>query len=202
MLALQFPISKINKLMTMDGQWQESGMGATGETFIVGPDDLMRSDSRLFLEDPEAYKRDVVAAGTPPDVAEERDPAARHHPGAAGRHRGHQARAARAARHGDRRRLPRPRDAAGVRARRHPGLRWTVVAKIDTAEAFAPVSAFTRTLVLSTAAIIFVVCIAAMLLARLFVRPIRRLESRCAADQLRRLRRRAPGRHPATNSAI
>ncbi|MDP9165861.1 MAG: cache domain-containing protein, partial [Actinomycetota bacterium] len=44
-LALQFPISKINKLMTVDGQWERSGMGATGETFIVGPDDLMRSNS-------------------------------------------------------------------------------------------------------------------------------------------------------------
>ena len=41
MLALQFPISKINKLMTMDKRWEESGMGKTGETFIVGPDDLM-----------------------------------------------------------------------------------------------------------------------------------------------------------------
>ena len=38
-------------------------------------------------------------------------------------------------------------------------------------------TAFTRTLVLSTAGIIFSVCIAAMLLARLFVRPIRRLEA-------------------------
>ncbi len=36
---------------------------------------------------------------------------------------------------------------------------------------------FTRTLVLSTVIIIFVVCLAAMLLARLFVRPIRRLEA-------------------------
>jgi class 3 adenylate cyclase len=36
---------------------------------------------------------------------------------------------------------------------------------------------FTRTLVISTAVIIFVVCLAAMLLARLFVRPIRRLEA-------------------------
>ena len=70
-LALQFPISKINRLMTMDRRWQDAGMGETGETFIVGPDDLMRSDSRLFLEDPEAYKRDVIEAGTPPDVAEE-----------------------------------------------------------------------------------------------------------------------------------
>lgn len=65
-LALQFPISKINRLMTMDKRWEESGMGKTGETFIVGPDDLMRSDSRLFLEDPKAYRRDVVNAGTPP----------------------------------------------------------------------------------------------------------------------------------------
>ena len=55
-LALQFPISKINRLMTMDKRWEESGMGKTGETFIVGPDDLMRSDSRLFLEDPEAVQ--------------------------------------------------------------------------------------------------------------------------------------------------
>jgi len=39
------------------------------------------------------------------------------------------------------------------------------------------VATFTRTLVLSTAIIIFVVCLAAMLLARLFVRPIRRLEA-------------------------
>ena len=38
-------------------------------------------------------------------------------------------------------------------------------------------TAFTKTLVLSTAGIIFAVCIAAMLLARLFVRPIRRLEN-------------------------
>ena len=91
MLALQFPISKINQLMTMDGRWEESGMGKTGETFIVGPDDLMRSNSRLFLEDPEAYKRDVVEAGTPPDVARGRDPPARHHAGATRRHRGHQA---------------------------------------------------------------------------------------------------------------
>ena len=55
-LALQFPISKINRLMTMDRRWEESGMGKTGETFIVGPDDLMRSDSRLFLEDPEGVQ--------------------------------------------------------------------------------------------------------------------------------------------------
>ncbi len=70
-MALQFPISKINSLMTMDKRWEESGMGKTGETFIVGPDDLMRSDSRLFVEDPQKFVTDVVKAGTPPDVAQD-----------------------------------------------------------------------------------------------------------------------------------
>jgi class 3 adenylate cyclase len=176
-LALQFPISKINRLMTMDRRWEESGMGKTGETFIVGPDDLMRSDSRLFLEDPEAYKRDVVNAGTPPDVAQEAI-----NRGGTTLVQPVPTEATKLAQRGQRGTLI-AQDYLGHETLQAyapadiPGLRWNVIAKIDTAEAFAPVSAFTRTLVLSTAAIIFAVCIAAMLLARLFVRPIRRLEA-------------------------
>jgi class 3 adenylate cyclase len=176
-LALQFPISRINQLMTADQKWEQAGMGKTGETFLVGPDHLMRSDSRLFLEDPQAFKREVVDAGTPPDVAEEslrqqgttlvqpvaNDPTSRAQRGQTG--------------------TEIERDYLGRETLQAyapvdlPGLHWAIVAKIDTAEAFAPVSAFTRTLVLSTVAIIFAVCVAAMLLARLFVRPIRRLEA-------------------------
>ena len=176
-LALQFPISKINNLMTVGKQWQDAGMGSTGETFLVGPDGLMRSDSRLFLENPDQFKRDVVDAGTPPEVAQESirqggttlvQPVATEATRQAQRgqsgtiveddYLGHETLQAYA-----------PVDL--------PGLNWSIIAKIDTSEAFAPVSAFTRTLVLSTAVIIFVVCLAAMLLARLFVRPIRRLEA-------------------------
>jgi class 3 adenylate cyclase len=176
-LALQFPISTINRLMTADRQWEAAGMGKTGETFLVGPDDLMRSDSRLFLENPEDFKREVVDAGTPPDVAEE---SIRQHgttlvqPVAS--------EATRQAQRGQSGTLVEA-DYLGQETLQAyapvdlPGLHWSVVAKIDTAEAFAPVATFTRTLVLSTAVIIFVVCIAAMLLARLFVRPIRRLEA-------------------------
>jgi class 3 adenylate cyclase len=176
-LALQFPIWKINRLMTADRNWEAAGMGKTGETFMVGPDNLMRSDSRLFIEDPERFKRDVVDAGTPPDVAEQSirqggttlvqpvasDASREAQRGQTGTvieadYLGHETLQA----------------YAPVNL---PGLHWSVIAKIDTSEAFAPVSAFTRTLVLSTAIIIFVVCLAAMLLARLFVRPIRRLEA-------------------------
>ena len=176
-LALQFPISKINRLMTADRRWEQTGMGQTGETILVGDDTLMRSDSRRFLEDPEAFKREVIAAGTPPDVAEESirqqgttlvqpivaDAAQRAQRGKSG--------------------TEIERDYLGNDTLQAyapveiAGLHWNIIAKIDTDEAFAPVSVFTRKLVLSTVIIIFVVCLAALLLARLFVRPIRRLEA-------------------------
>jgi class 3 adenylate cyclase len=176
-LALQCPISKISRLMTADRQWEAAGMGRTGETFLVGPDDLMRSDSRMFLENPEEFKRDVVNAGTPPDVAEESirqggttlvQPVATQ--------------ATRLAQRGQSGTVIED-DYLGQKTLQAyapvqlKGLHWSIIAKIDTAEAFAPVATFTRTLVVSTALIIVVVCLAAMLLARLFVRPIRRLEA-------------------------
>ncbi|MGA5538469.1 adenylate/guanylate cyclase domain-containing protein [Mycolicibacterium nivoides] len=176
-LALQFPISKINRLMTADKQWETAGMGATGETFVVGPDGLMRSDSRLFLENPEKFERDVIDAGTPPAVA-----------------------AKSLRQHGTT--LVQPVETTATRLALRgqsgtvieddylgnetlqayapvslQGLNWSIIAKIDTAEAFAPVATFTRTLVLSTVIITFIVCLAAMMLARLFVRPLRRLEA-------------------------
>jgi class 3 adenylate cyclase len=181
-LALQFPISKINRFMTADKQWEAAGMGKTGETFLVGPDSLMRSDSRMFLQDREQFKKDVIDAGTPPSVAEEslrQDGTTLVQPV--------ESEASRRAQRGQDGTIV-ERDYLGHESLQAyapvdlPGLNWSVIAKIDTSEAFAPVSAFTRTLVLSTAAIIFVVCLAAMLLARLFVRPIRRLEA--AAQQI------------------
>ncbi len=36
-LALQFPIDKINRLMTFDKQWSDAGLGQTGETILAGP---------------------------------------------------------------------------------------------------------------------------------------------------------------------
>ena len=69
-LALPLPISKVNRIMTADKHWKAAGMGETAETYLAGPDKLMRSDSRLFLEDPEKYQREAVAAGTPPDIVE------------------------------------------------------------------------------------------------------------------------------------
>jgi class 3 adenylate cyclase len=45
-------------------------LGKTGETYVVGADGLMRSDSRLWLEDPDAYLTALEDADYPLDLAE------------------------------------------------------------------------------------------------------------------------------------
>src|ERR1700730_3001958 len=178
-MALQFPITKINRLMTFDKQWAASGMGATGETFLAGPDDLMRSDSRLILENPAQYKHDVVRAGTPPDIA---DTAIRQGMTCLIQPVGGEA--TRAAQRGESGTTI-TTDYLGHETLqayapvqiRGSGLHWSIVAKLDTSEAFAREAEFTKIMVISTAAIIFVVCLAAMFAAQVFVRPIRRLEA-------------------------
>lgn len=178
-MAAQFPIAKINKLMTFDDQWATAGMGDTGESILVGPDDLMRSNSRLFLENPEQYRDDVVEAGTPPDVA---DKAIRL--GGTTLIQPITSEAAHAAQRGQTGTMV-TTDYLGHKTLQayapvqifDGDLHWSIVAKLDTSEAFARESAFTRTMVLSTTGIIFAVCLAAMFASQLFLRPIRRLEA-------------------------
>ena len=57
-VALQLPLEKINQIMQ-----QREGLGRTGETYLVGPDKLMRSDSFL---DPEGHSVKASFAGTVP----------------------------------------------------------------------------------------------------------------------------------------
>lgn len=175
-LAVQIPVELINSVMTGDQQWEADGLGQTGEAFLAGPDLTMRSISRELIENPEQFERDVVSAGTAPDIAARQVAVAGNV-------------------------LLQPvRSSAVQRALRGDtgtvitadyrgkevfdsyapleidGLQWVIVAKVDTAEVFAPVDAFTRTLLLSVAGITILVSLLSLLLAQVFVRPVRRLQ--------------------------
>ena len=175
-LAVGYPASIITNLVTDSRGWERAGMGRTGETFVVGPDNLMRSDSRLFLEDPEAYRREVISAGTPPEVADraiEEGTTVLIQPVGT--------KATEAARRGETGTLI-ATNYLGRRALHAyaplnlKGLDWVIIASLDSGEAFEPESAFGHRLVRATVLVIFVACLAAMLWAKLFVRPIKRLE--------------------------
>ncbi|WP_286233395.1 methyl-accepting chemotaxis protein [Thalassotalea sediminis] len=64
-LIFQAPIDKINSIMTYQGQWDARGLGKSGETYLVGSDYLMRSESRFLLEDTDNYLMALKKAGTP-----------------------------------------------------------------------------------------------------------------------------------------
>lgn len=177
-LAFQFPITKINKILTFDKKWADAGMGNTGETVLAGPDFLMRSDSRLFLEDPEEYRRRVIDAGTPPDIP---DIAIRQ--GGTTLIQPLSTEVQKEAQKGLSGTMV-TKDYLGDESLESyapigtlTSLHWSITAKISTSEAFAQEATFTRTVVLATTGIIFLVCLLAALLAQVFLRPIRRLEA-------------------------
>ncbi|PON17280.1 hypothetical protein C2W62_13995 [Candidatus Entotheonella serta] len=64
-IALQFPVDEINHVMTGNQNWKAEGLGRSGETYLVGPDFLMRSISRFLIEDPEGYIKVLRQVKTP-----------------------------------------------------------------------------------------------------------------------------------------
>jgi len=180
--AAQIPIDSINNVLTGDDRWKEQGLGDTGEVYVAGTDGLMRSVSRMVVEAPEDYAEAVISAGTPPEIAERivdvggtvliqsvgTESVELAQQGKSGttismEYTGSESITAYT-----------PVDI--------DGLNWVAVARIDTEEAFAPVTDFTRNLVISTLAILLAVSVLSMLLAQVFTRPVRRL-----SDAVRRV---------------
>lgn len=175
-LAIELPIDRINDVMTVGGAWQLNGLGQTGETYLVGPDQTMRSISRTLLDDPAAYEQAAVAAGLSPAAAAlsvrnadtllqqtiSGDPVVRALAGESG--------------------TTLARDYLGRNALTAfgplgvGGLDWVIIAQETSEEALVPVEDFTRNLILSTAGMIIFVCLLSLVLAQVFVRPLRRLK--------------------------
>lgn len=63
-LLIQISIDEIDKIMTYSQNWENAGQGKTGETYLVGNDLLMRSNSRFFIEDPQSYATTMKSLGT------------------------------------------------------------------------------------------------------------------------------------------
>ncbi|HIK44365.1 MAG TPA: HAMP domain-containing protein [Leptolyngbyaceae cyanobacterium M65_K2018_010] len=66
-LVIQIPSDRIDQIMNANEKWEEVGLGKTGETYLVGPDNLLRSTTRFFIEDPEAYFKTLGREGGPTD---------------------------------------------------------------------------------------------------------------------------------------
>jgi len=54
-LIFQIPIDRMDAVMTSNKAWQEEGLGETGESYIVGSDYKMRTNSRFIIESPTSF---------------------------------------------------------------------------------------------------------------------------------------------------
>lgn len=176
-LAVELPLARFSEIMLAGSDGTQGGLGETGEAYLVGSDGLMRSPSRLFAEDPVAFAEAAAAAGIPAEtveLAEARDDTIAVLP-----IRTDAVDSAREGKTGTvigqsylgRETLAAYRPLGGLMPT------WVVVAETSTQEAFAPVTDFTRNLVISSAVLALIVSVISLVLARILVSPFRRLAS-------------------------
>ncbi len=70
-LIFQMPLGGINKVMTSDQKWSKVGLGESGETYLVGEDFKMKSQSRFLIEDSANYFKALEQAGLDKSVIQQ-----------------------------------------------------------------------------------------------------------------------------------
>lgn len=174
-LIAQMPIDEIDDTVTGGRRWRQEGFGATGEAYLVGPDFSLRSAPRLYYENREAYfatlresghsKEEIAAIerfGTP--IMQEKiittaTRAALSGVEGTGEVVGHFGRTTLASWG--------PLDIQGVR--------WGLVAKIETSEAFAPIYDLRRDLMIAGGLALLIVIMVGGWLSHSLMSPLREL---------------------------
>ena len=174
-LIFQMPVSRINAIMTSNGDWSSVGMGETGETYIVGSDQTARSQLRQLLEAPELFASTMLATGLEQEqiaqILERKDPIGIL-PVASG--------ASESAFRGDSgsglfTSFTGESVLAAYRPLEIEGLDWSIVSEIAELEAFAPIDRLRNRLLILTVVLLLLGIFFASLLARSLTRPIRAL---------------------------
>ena len=172
-MLLQFPIDEFDHVATGNFQWRDEGLGDSGETYLVGPDKTMRTNSRFAHEDLPAFIRNLRENGFSPNLAD------------------------RIERQGDvlctmpvnspsvdlalkgKSGIHETEDYRGIPVLSSFGplemdsLRWAVISEMDLAEAEAPVRSLGRKVIMVASGIGIAVTIIALLFSSLLTKPLR-----------------------------
>jgi class 3 adenylate cyclase len=171
-MALQLSSEEIDRVMTNNQQWEQSGLGKTGEAILIGSDSKMRSNSRFLLQDPDNYIKQLEQQGASSKLIER----LRSSRTSILNQTVNNQSAARAllnqtgtALANDYRQVP---SIIAYGPIRFGDVNWALVARMDQAEAFAPIDEFRKRILIAAASIISLITILATFLTRLFLNPI------------------------------
>ncbi|MFK7930352.1 MAG: methyl-accepting chemotaxis protein [Myxococcota bacterium] len=140
-VALQMPFGRLNAIMA-----ERSGLGESGETYLVGPDYLMRSDSR-FAEESTLLTRTVRTEGVEAALAGNTDKAV----------------------FPDYRGVPVWSAYTPVKSH---GLNWALLAEMDQSEVMTPVATLRNWTLGATGLALVLLAIVAFVASRWFIGPI------------------------------
>jgi methyl-accepting chemotaxis protein len=178
-LVFQMPTDRINDIMTNEGSWDLAGLGDSGEIYLLAGDFTARNDRRLLLQNKDAYLADLKKGGT--DAATLATIAKKQTSIGSHKVENTAAHAAIDGVYG----VSVIKDYRGVEVLSAyaplevAGLKWGILAQIDTLEAYAPVRALTLGIVKGAVPTALIVLLLGLGLGWLFVggvfRPIRKL---------------------------
>ena len=171
-LAVQLPVDRINDVLTGNQNWENEGLGQTGEVYLVGADLLMRSISRFLIEDETGYKQALRDVGTSEAIIE-----------TIGRLetsillQSVETEGAEAAQQGktgtqiidDYRGVPVLSSYAPLKIK---GVDWVILSEMDLAEAYAPLTNLQGYILITAVILVFLVTLIAVVAANSLVRPI------------------------------
>lgn len=174
-LAVQVPIDKMNQAINRNNNWEASGLEKTGEAYLVGPDSLMRSISRFWIEDPKKYQNTVRSAGT-----EQRTLQLMETFNTTIRLQKVNSSAAKAALEGQKgmmvTRNYRGREVlSSYSPLRLNGLNWAILAEIEVGEAYRPLYRLQAILLIAAALFLLGTAFLAAVAAKMFTSPLHRL---------------------------
>ena len=174
-LILQFTTDGLVNILTGNRQWEEQGLGKSGEVYLVGKDKLFRTRSRFMMESPEealnAFERAGIAQSTLDRISRQ---------GTVLLALSAETEGVNAALTGE----------SGTKVyrdyRNQPvigsyapldfdGTRWAAVAEMDESEAFQPIRDFSRKVIIATVGTCLVITVLGMILSQIFVAPLRAL---------------------------
>ena len=174
-LIAQLSIEEIDNVVTGDRRWQQEGFGDSGEAYLVGPDNRVRSGPRAFYENPEQYYADLRSGG---EAQKDIDAVRRY--GTPVLHQRIATEATRSALAG----LEGTNQITGYRGTpvlaswgplSIPDTKWALIAKVDLDEAFQPIEHLRRQLTIVGGIALAVIVLTSGWLSRSVLGPLREL---------------------------
>ncbi len=174
-LIFQMPIDKINDIMTNKQNWQSVGLGASGETYLVGNDFTLRNQSRFLIEDKKNYFKMIKEIGVDEEVIKD----IKNFNSAIGLQEV-RTKGTRSALNGktgseifpDYRGVP---VLSAYKPLNIKGLHWVIMSEIDEEEAFTQIYDLRKYILMGFGGLLVLVMISSLLIARQLTRPLKEL---------------------------